>query len=68
MQIELHTSPGCPNPAAASKAVTDSLTAVGIHVPIVGRVGRYHLADGACRRHRRDAVRGLRARGRRVPT
>lgn len=41
MRIELFTSPGCPNAAAAKKTVTECLTALGIDAPIIERVGRY---------------------------
>lgn len=41
MRIELLTSPGCPNAAAAKETITDCLTALGIDVPIIDRVGRY---------------------------
>ncbi|MUL88604.1 MULTISPECIES: alkylmercury lyase family protein [unclassified Mycolicibacterium] len=50
MIIELLTSPGCPNAAAAKQTVTDCLTTLGIDVPIIDRVGRYPsptvLVDG----------------------
>jgi hypothetical protein len=50
MRIELLTSPGCPNAAAAKKTVTDCLTTLGIDTPIVERVGCYAsptvLVDG----------------------
>jgi hypothetical protein len=50
MRIELLTSPGCPNAAAVQTAVTECLTALGIDVPIIQRVGRYPsptvLVDG----------------------
>lgn len=41
MRIELFTSPGCPNAAAAKKTVTECLTALGIDASIIERVGRY---------------------------
>jgi hypothetical protein len=50
MRIELLSSPGCPNAAAAKAAITDCLTTLGIDVPIIDRVGRYPsptvLVDG----------------------
>jgi hypothetical protein len=50
MRVELLTSRGCPNAAAARAAVTECLTALGIDVPIIERVGRYPsptvLVDG----------------------
>jgi hypothetical protein len=50
MRVEILSSPGCPNAAAAKKAVTECLTALGIDVPIIERVGRYPsptvLVDG----------------------
>lgn len=50
MRIELLTSPGCRNAAAAKQTVTDCLTTLGIDVPIIERVGRYPsptvLVDG----------------------
>jgi hypothetical protein len=50
MRIELLTSPGCPNAAAAKATITECLTALGIDVPIIDRVGRYPsptvLVDG----------------------
>jgi hypothetical protein len=50
VRIELRTSPGCPNAATARKTVTDCLTALGIDVPVIERVGRYPsptvLVDG----------------------
>ena len=50
MRIELRTSPGCPNAAAARKTVTECLTKLGIDVPVIERVGRYPsptvLVDG----------------------
>ncbi|HEY5858141.1 MAG TPA: alkylmercury lyase [Aldersonia sp.] len=55
MRIELLTSPGCPNADTARKAIADALTALGLDVPIIDRVGRYPsptvLVDGV------DAVR-----------
>jgi glutaredoxin len=41
MQVELFTSPGCPNAAAAKRTVTDCMTALGIEAPVIERVGRY---------------------------
>jgi hypothetical protein len=41
MRIEVLTSPGCPNAGAAKKTVADSLTALGMDVPVIDRVGRY---------------------------
>ena len=50
MRIELLRSPGCRHAAAAKKTLTDCLTALGIDVPIIDRVGPYHsptiLVDG----------------------
>jgi hypothetical protein len=50
MRIELRTSPGCPNAAAAMKTVTDCVMALGIDVPVIEHVGRYPsptvLVDG----------------------
>ncbi|MUL45456.1 hypothetical protein FZI85_23925 [Mycobacterium sp. CBMA293] len=50
MRIEVLTSPGCPNAAAARQTVTDCLTELGMDVPIIDRVGRYPsptvLVDG----------------------
>jgi hypothetical protein len=50
MRIELLTSPGCPNAIAAKKTVTDCLTALGVDVQIIERIGRYAsptvLVDG----------------------
>ena len=50
MRVELLTSPGCPNAAATKKTIVDCLTAVGIDVPIIARVGRFPsptvLVDG----------------------
>lgn len=50
MRIELLASRGCPNAAAAKAAVAECLTALGIDVPIIERVGRYPsptvLVDG----------------------
>ncbi|MBO0882819.1 MAG: alkylmercury lyase [Mycobacterium sp.] len=50
MRIELFTSPGCPNADAAKNTITDCLTALGIDVPLIERVGRYSsptvLIDG----------------------
>ena len=39
MRVELLSAPGCPNAAAAKTAVSDCLTALGIDVPIIERVG-----------------------------
>jgi hypothetical protein len=41
VRIELLTSPGCPNATAAKATITHCLTALGIDVPIVERIGRY---------------------------
>jgi hypothetical protein len=41
MLIELLTSPGCRNAAAAKQTVTDCLTMLGIDAPIIDRIGRY---------------------------
>jgi glutaredoxin len=41
MRVELFTSPGCPNAAAAKKTLTECLAALGIDVPIIERVGHY---------------------------
>jgi hypothetical protein len=41
MRIELFTSPGCPNAAAAKDVITKTLTALCIDAPIVCRVGPY---------------------------
>lgn len=41
MRIELHTSPGCPNAAAARRLLVECLTAASIEVPIIERVGEY---------------------------
>ena len=50
MRIELLTSPGCPNAAAAKATITECLTSLGIDVPIIDRVGSYPsptvLVDG----------------------
>jgi hypothetical protein len=50
MRIELLSSPGCPNAAAAKATITECLTALGIDVPIIDRVGSYPsptvLVDG----------------------
>jgi hypothetical protein len=50
MRVELLTSPRCPHAAAAKAAVAGCLTALGIEVPIIERVGRYPsptvLVDG----------------------
>jgi hypothetical protein len=49
-RIELLTSPGCPNAAAARATIADCLSTLGIDVPIIDRVGRYPsptvLVDG----------------------
>jgi hypothetical protein len=51
VRIELLTSPGCPNAAAARATIADCLRTLGIDVPIIDRVGRYVsptvLVDGA---------------------
>lgn len=41
MRIELLTSPGCPNAGAAKEMVAECLSALGIDVAIIDRVGRY---------------------------
>lgn len=41
MRIEVFTSPGCPNADAARTLLNDCLAELGIHAPIVDRVGRY---------------------------
>jgi hypothetical protein len=50
VRIELLTSPGCPNAAAAKRTVTDCLATLGIDAPIIERVGGYAsptvLVDG----------------------
>jgi hypothetical protein len=50
MRIELLSAPGCPHAGAAKDTITVCLTAVGIDVPIIDRVGRYPsptvLVDG----------------------
>lgn len=50
MRIELLTSPGCRNTAAARQTVTGCLITLGIDVPIIDHVGRYPsptvLVDG----------------------
>jgi hypothetical protein len=50
LRIELLTSPGCPNADAARTLVNEYLATLGIHAPIVDRVGRYPsptvLVDG----------------------
>ena len=50
MRIELLTSPGCPNAAAAKAAITECLTTLRIDMPIIDRVGNYPsptvLVDG----------------------
>ncbi|MCB0950709.1 MAG: alkylmercury lyase family protein [Mycobacterium sp.] len=50
MQIELLTSPGCPNAVAAKQTITDALATLGMDAPIIERIGRYPsptvLVDG----------------------
>jgi hypothetical protein len=50
MRIELLSAPGCPNAPAAKETINDCLTALGIDVAIIDRVGRYPsptvLVDG----------------------
>lgn len=50
MRVEILTSPGCPNAAAAKETVADCLATLGIDAPIIDRVGRYPsptiLVDG----------------------
>ncbi|MDH6193382.1 hypothetical protein M2272_000003 [Mycobacterium frederiksbergense] len=50
MYIELLTSPGCPNAAAAKQTVSDCLATLGLDMPIIERIGRYPsptvLVDG----------------------
>jgi hypothetical protein len=50
MRIEILSSPGCRNAAAAKETIIDCLTTLGIDVPIIDRVGRYPsptvLVDG----------------------
>lgn len=50
MRVELLSAPGCPNVAAAKTTVSDCLTALGMDVPIIERVGSYSsptvLIDG----------------------
>jgi len=50
VRIELLTSPGCPNAAAARATIADCLSTLGIDVPIIDRVGRHPsptvLVDG----------------------
>jgi hypothetical protein len=50
MRVELLTSPGCPNAATAKATITECLTALGMDVPIIDRVGNYAsptvLVDG----------------------
>ncbi len=50
LRIELLTSPGCRNAAAAKQTLTNCLSALGIDVPIIERIGRYPsptvLVDG----------------------
>lgn len=41
MRIELLTSPGCPNAGAAKEMVADCLSALGIDVAIIDRVGHF---------------------------
>jgi hypothetical protein len=50
IRVEVLTSPGCPNAAAAKDTVAACLAALGLDVPIIDRVGRYPsptiLVDG----------------------
>jgi hypothetical protein len=50
MRVELLTSPGCPNAAAARATIIGCLRTLGIDEPIIERVGRYSsptvLVDG----------------------
>ncbi|MDP7739491.1 alkylmercury lyase [Mycobacterium paragordonae] len=50
MRIEVLSSPGCRNAAAAKETIIDCLSTLGIDVPIIDRVGRYPsptvLVDG----------------------
>jgi hypothetical protein len=59
MRIELLTSPGCPNAAAARKVIVECLADLGIEVPILERIGPYPsptvLVDGL------DVMRAARA-------
>jgi len=41
LRIELHTSPGCPNAAAAREVITKTLSALRIDASIIDRVGCY---------------------------
>ncbi len=41
MRIEILTSPGCPNAAAAKDVITKALTALHIDASIIDRVGSY---------------------------
>lgn len=41
MRVELLSAPGCRNVAAARAMVADCLTALGIDMPIIERVGSY---------------------------
>lgn len=41
MRIELLTSPGCPNAAAAKEVITKALTTLRIDASIIDRVGAY---------------------------
>ena len=41
MRIELLTSPGCPNAAAAKEVITKTLTALRIDAAVIDRVGSY---------------------------
>ena len=41
MLVELLSAPGCPHAGAAKTALSDCLTALGIDVPIIERVGAY---------------------------
>jgi hypothetical protein len=41
IRVEIFSSPGCPNAAAAKAAVTECLAALSIDVPIIERAGRY---------------------------
>ena len=50
MRVEVLTSPGCPNAAAAKETVAACLATLGLDLPIIERVGRYPsptiLVDG----------------------
>ena len=50
VRIELLTAPGCPHAAAARATITECVSALGIDVTIIDRVGRYPsptvLVDG----------------------